>query len=93
MAKWTLSEYGQLPIDANGNPIPISRGARNSRGFTAAQANVAIGAGTQFCRFCGDTAAHVKLAAGASPSDEYVPAGQDYWFSAQDSSVLSFIVG
>lgn len=92
MAKWTLSEYGQMPQDSLGNPLPISRAARQSRGYTAAQANIALGQGTQYCRFCGDTAAHVKMGTGAATSDEYVPAGQDYFFAA-DSAIISFIVG
>lgn len=92
MSKWTLSEYGDLPRDAAGNPIPISRKARKSTGFTVAQPAITPGVGTVVCRFCGDTAAHVKIGTGAGTDDEYVPAGQDYWFCPEGNQI-SFIVG
>jgi hypothetical protein len=92
MPKWTVSEYETLPLDRNGIPIPISRKAIASNKFVAATSPIALDPKTRFVRFCGDTAAHVKAAAGATDGDEYVPAGLDFWL-APDGAVMSFIVG
>lgn len=92
MAKWTISEYDVLPLDKVGNPIPIARKALASRKFAVATDPIVLNGNTRFVRFCGDTAAHVKAAGGATDSDEYVPAGQDFWL-APDGTVLSFIAG
>lgn len=92
MAKWTISEYSHLPIDGAGNPIPISRKSRQSQGVVAA-GTVNTAAGSRYVRFCGDTAAHVKVGTGASTNDEYVAAGVDHWVALDDQTSISFIVG
>jgi hypothetical protein len=95
MAKWVISEYDSLPVDANGIPMPISRKPRASTGVTAA-GQVPL-TGGRYVRFCGDTAAHVAIGTtgqhAASTSDEYVPAGMDYWLDPEGASALNFIVG
>jgi hypothetical protein len=93
MAKWTISEYDVMPLDKVGNAMPIARKSLASRKFTVATDPIALNPNTRFVRFCGDTAAHVKAAAAAADTDEYVPAGQDYWLAADAAAVMSFIVG
>lgn len=92
MAKWIVTEYESLPLDKYGIPIPISRKAIASRKFVAATSPIALDPKTRFVRFCGDTAAHVKADVAAADTDEYVPAGLDFWL-APDGAVISFIVG
>lgn len=95
MAKWTISEYATMPTDANGVFMPISRKPMNSTGLAAA-GQVALSGG-RYVRFCGDTNAHVAIgtttAHQATTSDEFVPAGQDYWLDPEGASALNFIVG
>jgi hypothetical protein len=93
MAKWIISEYDVMPLDKVGNALPIARKALASRKFAAATDNIALNANTRYVRFCGDTAAHVKAGAGAADTDEYVPAGQDFWLAPDAAALMSFIVG
>lgn len=93
MAVWTISEYATLPTDANGNFMPISRKPMASTGLTA-QGQVALNGG-RYVRFCGDTNAHVAIGTTAqhqaTVNDEFVPAGQDYWFDPEGASAMNFI--
>jgi hypothetical protein len=95
LSKWTISEYDNMPADANGYPMPISRKPRNSTGLTVAgQVNLS---GGRYVRFCGDTNAHVAVGTiaqhQATTNDEFVPAGQDYWVDPEGAPAINFIVG
>ena len=93
MSKWTITEFDVLPKDPAGLAISVGGPPVNSQGVTGA-GTVALSGATRFVRFCGDTAAHVRLGPnGASTSDPYVPAGVDYWFGTNGQTSINFIVG
>ena len=93
MSKWTITEFDVLPKDPASLPIPVGGPPVNSQGVTAAGV-VTLSGATRYVRFCGDTAAHVRLgSSGASTNDAYVTAGQDYWFGTNGLTSMNFIVG
>ena len=93
MAKWTVSQYSALPIDAKGNPMMIATPSRATVGL-AAPGTVARSAGALFFRICGDTAFHTNIGGGvATTNDEYSAAGVDYWGAFSDALSVTFIAG
>lgn len=94
MAKWTFSEYSQLPTDSEGNPLQIaSKANRLAKTGSAAAGTFSLQGGTRFVRFCGDTNAHVEIGSAADTTCDFVPAGQEYWIATLGAPQLTFIVG
>jgi hypothetical protein len=92
MAKWTISQYDRLPVDSAGNALPIYAEAMDSDKHTAAGSQARY-TGAQYARFCGDTAAHVKVGAGATDADPYVPAGAELVVAFGNEDEISFVAG
>lgn len=90
MAKWTITIYDRLPVDAAGNIIPIFGAAQG--GFKViADGDVDISeVPGNFARICGDTDCHIKVGSVATTHDPFVPAGMEHVVSLNGGTTISF---
>ncbi len=98
MAKITISEYRELPLDGGANVIPtlgkpiVSSYAGTAPSAASAQTS-APNSDTRVIRLCSDVALHVGYGATATVADDYYGAGAEIVRSITQGQRLSYLAG